>query len=181
MGSGSLYANVLVLFTVPLPSLFLVYRSVSECPVEIVIDTTRVSSLLWGGWCFFYQRFPLSAENFLFFFNVNVFFWIISMIQGSTWVSRYMASARVLAYMAITTRYKLAVFNTAYRPLLDTAASFHWPLLSNTPLRDQQLAIWGSSGPAMDMEHTVELLISTQVHVPKIVLMNVCCSLWLLQ
>nr|GEW62632.1 hypothetical protein CTI12_AA240820 [Tanacetum cinerariifolium] len=63
--------NALIAFVVPLPSI-LFYK----------FFLSNNNHLIWS-WC---NNHPLLLANILFFFNINVLFWIISLIQSSNWM-----------------------------------------------------------------------------------------------
>ncbi|KAK7285708.1 hypothetical protein RJT34_20486 [Clitoria ternatea] len=81
MGSGSVsYSNLKnasIAFLVPLPSI-LFYSSF----LSAINGGPKSSSSLWT-WCYHH---PLLLANLLFFFNVNLLFWIIGLIQSSHWM-----------------------------------------------------------------------------------------------
>lgn len=72
--------NALLLVTAPLPSIAVSFASYTLCRQHDGNGTWLVH------WCKAYQH-PLLALNILFFFNVTIMFWIISICQhGSTWL-----------------------------------------------------------------------------------------------
>ncbi|XP_024983166.1 uncharacterized protein C594.04c [Cynara cardunculus var. scolymus] len=75
MGGNS--RNALIAFVAPLPSI-LFYTSF----LHHYADDLHLLSPIWS-WCYHH---PLLLANALFFFNVNVLFWIISLIQSSNWM-----------------------------------------------------------------------------------------------
>ncbi|XP_057439734.1 uncharacterized protein C594.04c-like [Lotus japonicus] len=86
MGSGTAVSNMknaILAFLVPLPSI-LFYLSFLSATNGSVADPKSPSftSTVWT-WCYHY---PLLLANVLFFFNVNVLFWVIGLIQSSHWM-----------------------------------------------------------------------------------------------
>lgn len=70
--------NALLAVCVPLPS-FLFYTAILHaCPLQ--------PHGLWQRVCSFSSQHPLALINLLFFFNVDLLFWIISLVQQSTWL-----------------------------------------------------------------------------------------------
>ncbi|PWA75670.1 hypothetical protein CTI12_AA240820 [Artemisia annua] len=67
--------NALIAFVVPLPSILFYKFFLSNY-------NHHNNHLIWS-WC---NNHPLLLANILFFFNVNVLFWIISLIQSSNWM-----------------------------------------------------------------------------------------------
>ncbi|KAI3676638.1 hypothetical protein L1987_86250 [Smallanthus sonchifolius] len=67
------FKNALIAFLVPLPSILL-YTS--------FLHHHHHHSPIWS-WCYHH---PLLLVNALFFFNINVLFWLISLIQSSNWI-----------------------------------------------------------------------------------------------
>ncbi|XP_071721126.1 uncharacterized protein C594.04c [Rutidosis leptorrhynchoides] len=66
--------NALIAFVAPLPSiLFYTY---------FLLKNQHNLSPIWS-WCYHH---PLFLANILFFFNINVLFWLISLIQSSHWM-----------------------------------------------------------------------------------------------
>ncbi|KAI4329004.1 hypothetical protein L6164_021311 [Bauhinia variegata] len=77
--------NALVAFLVPLPSVFfyLSFLNHYKSAIATGVDPKFPSlSSLWM-WCYHH---PLLLVNLLFFFNVNVLFWVIGQIQSSHWM-----------------------------------------------------------------------------------------------
>lgn len=69
--------NAIIAFLVPLPSILL-YLSFQSA----ISANSSSCSTLWT-WCYHH---PLLLANVLFFFNVNVLFWLIGLIQSCHWV-----------------------------------------------------------------------------------------------
>ena len=80
MGTASNLKRAAVSFLVPLPSILFYLYFINHYKTSNVDGTTL--SPFWS-WC---VDHPLLLVNALFFFNVNVLFWIISQIQKSHWV-----------------------------------------------------------------------------------------------
>lgn len=76
MGRSNL-KNAVLAFLVPLPSILFYLNFLTHFQ-----NSTTSLSPLWS-WCFHH---PLLLANALFFFNVNLLFWLISHIQSSNWV-----------------------------------------------------------------------------------------------
>ncbi len=75
--------NVILLVVVPLPSIAIAIASHTWCAdhhVQTFGDHNPMEL-----WCSAYNQ-PLLALNVLFYVNVCVLFWIIKLIQRSTWV-----------------------------------------------------------------------------------------------
>ena len=87
MGSGSAsfnnMKNAIIAFLVPLPSIlfYLSFLKHYDSATGTGADPSLWSSL-WT-WCYHH---PLLLANVVFFFNVNVLFWVIGLIQSSHWV-----------------------------------------------------------------------------------------------
>lgn len=71
--------NALIAFLVPLPSILFYLSFLKNYEYAIRIDSVPN---LWA-WCYHH---PLLLANVLFFFNVNVLFWIIGLLQSSHWM-----------------------------------------------------------------------------------------------
>ena len=87
-GGRSDLKNAVIAFVVPLPSILFYYSFLSN--YESAIGTENdpkclFLSTLWK-WCYHH---PLLLANALFFFNVNVLFWVIGQIQSSHWVCNF--------------------------------------------------------------------------------------------
>lgn len=76
MGRSNL-KNAVLAFLVPLPSILFYLNFLTHFQ-----NSTTSLSPLWS-WCFHH---PLLLANALFFFNVNLLFWLISHIQSSNWM-----------------------------------------------------------------------------------------------
>lgn len=73
--------NALIAAIVPLPSLaFYALFLHSYSAAEEALGW-------WGFICRWGSQHPIALLNALFFVNVNVIFWFISLLQHSTWVS----------------------------------------------------------------------------------------------
>ncbi|MFS7931783.1 hypothetical protein Hanom_Chr04g00360051 [Helianthus anomalus] len=69
--------NVLIAFMAPLPSIiFYIYFLNNHQNDHLIL------SPLWN-WCYHH---PLILANTLFFLNIDVGFWLISLLQSSNWV-----------------------------------------------------------------------------------------------
>ncbi|XP_027353002.1 uncharacterized protein LOC113863570 [Abrus precatorius] len=83
MGSGSVsyrnLKNVIVAFLVPLPSILFYLSFLSAIHGD---PSSWSRSTLWT-WCYHH---PLLLANVLFFFNVNLLFWVIALIQSCHWM-----------------------------------------------------------------------------------------------
>ncbi|MED6206197.1 hypothetical protein PIB30_024489 [Stylosanthes scabra] len=77
---GNNVKNAIIAFLAPLPSI-LFYLSFLNHYHHSPTTTTHLPSL-WK-WCYHH---PLLLANVLFFFNVNVLFWIVALLQSSHWV-----------------------------------------------------------------------------------------------
>ncbi|MBA0863627.1 hypothetical protein Goshw_023762 [Gossypium schwendimanii] len=77
--SRSNFNNAVVSFLVPLPSILFYLYFVNHLQTN---NGGASLSPLWS-WCFHH---PLLLANVLFFFNVNVLFWVIGRIQSSNWM-----------------------------------------------------------------------------------------------
>lgn len=86
MGTASNLKHAAVSFLVPLPSILFYLYFINHYKTSTV-DGTALSPF-WS-WC---VDHPLLLVNALFFFNVNVLFWIISQIQKSHWVCYHVIS-----------------------------------------------------------------------------------------
>ncbi|KAK7397491.1 hypothetical protein VNO78_18666 [Psophocarpus tetragonolobus] len=75
MGSGNVKKGMIA-FLVPLPSILFYLSFQSGDP------QSWSTSTLWA-WCYHH---PLLLLNLLFFFNVNLLFWLIALIQSSHWM-----------------------------------------------------------------------------------------------
>jgi len=75
--------NGLLLVAVALPSVFATRFLVQDCPRR-ADDTAALTSL--DGVCAVGLEEPLVAVNVLFFLNVCVLFWVVNLIQRSTWL-----------------------------------------------------------------------------------------------
>lgn len=104
--------NALLLVGVPLPSIAVSFASQTWC--------TRHHDEI--PWCSVYQH-PLLALNILFFFNVTVLFWVISLCQGgSTWlIDPYWTILPILIHMFYATH--------AHAPHPTTARQLIIPLI----------------------------------------------------
>ena len=80
MATNSNLKNAIVAFLVPLPSILL-YLSFQSA-ISGYSQSPSSWSTLWT-WCYHH---PLLFANVLFFFNVNLLFWLIGLIQSSHWV-----------------------------------------------------------------------------------------------
>lgn len=80
--SRSNFNNAVVSLLVPLPSILFYLYFVNHLQTN---NGGASLSPLWS-WCFHH---PLLLANVLFFFNVNVLFWVIGHIQSSNWVSEF--------------------------------------------------------------------------------------------
>lgn len=87
---GSNLKNAVIALLVPLPSVFFYLSLLHHYHTSISEDTAL--SPLWA-WCAYH---PLLLANILFFFNVNVLFWLISHIQSSHWVGSLLHSFLLL-------------------------------------------------------------------------------------
>ncbi|KAJ8898720.1 hypothetical protein K2173_004873 [Erythroxylum novogranatense] len=97
--------NAAIAVLVPLPSVLFYLSFLSSYHASVSHDTSL--SPLWS-WC---VDHPFLLANVLFFFNVNVFFWLISHVQESHWmISLYWTVIPVLLvyYYAM---YPLAQYN----------------------------------------------------------------------
>ncbi|WVZ19490.1 hypothetical protein V8G54_006812 [Vigna mungo] len=80
MATNSNLKNAAIAFLVPLPSI-LVYLSFHSA-ISGFPHSPSSPSTLWT-WCYHH---PLLFANVLFFFNVNLLFWLIGLIQSSHWM-----------------------------------------------------------------------------------------------
>lgn len=71
-----LLTNLALLITAPAPSLLF-------CAILAHVCTGQVNIAI----CKLQDYDPLIVVNALFFVNVGVIFWVLSLVQGSTWVS----------------------------------------------------------------------------------------------
>ncbi|PWA75972.1 hypothetical protein CTI12_AA228790 [Artemisia annua] len=69
--------NVLIAFIAPLPSIFFYIYFLNHHQ-----DNNHLLSFLWN-WC---DKHPLILANILFFLNIDVGFWLISLLQCSNWM-----------------------------------------------------------------------------------------------
>eukprot|EP01088_Endostelium_zonatum_P009147 TRINITY_DN2234_c0_g2_i1.p1 TRINITY_DN2234_c0_g2~~TRINITY_DN2234_c0_g2_i1.p1 ORF type:complete len:345 (+),score=43.67 TRINITY_DN2234_c0_g2_i1:65-1099(+) len=81
--------NFLQLILVPIPSIYLTQFLFSHCPFPSNSDPTsppspNSSTLL--SLCSIILYHPILYVNLLYFFNCNVLFWILNLIQSSTWL-----------------------------------------------------------------------------------------------
>lgn len=72
MGCTSNLKNAVIAFLAPLPS--------------IIFYLSFINNATDHPFCY---RHPLLLVNLLFFFNVNILFWLIALIQSSHWVGIY--------------------------------------------------------------------------------------------
>lgn len=85
MGSVRNVKNAMIAFLVPLPSILL-YLSLNSATINGSDDEAeQARSNVWTWW-YWYEHHPLLLANILFFFNVNLLFWVIGLIQSSHWV-----------------------------------------------------------------------------------------------
>ncbi|GAV71412.1 DUF1295 domain-containing protein [Cephalotus follicularis] len=83
MGSSNL-KNAVVALLAPIPSLLFYLSFLNHYHTRTITNTIDDISLSHiFSWC--YQH-PLLLANALFFFNVNVLFWVISYVQSSHWM-----------------------------------------------------------------------------------------------
>lgn len=74
--------NAVLLVAVFQPGLLLTVHVRCSCGQSELHDHAR------SALCMLYLEHPLVYVNLLFLLNVDVLFWIISIISGSTWVCR---------------------------------------------------------------------------------------------
>ncbi|CAL0311278.1 unnamed protein product [Lupinus luteus] len=76
--------NGIIAFLVPLPSIFFYLSFLNHYDSSSGVDPKFPTfwSTLWT-WCY---KHPMLLVNVLFFFNVNVLFWVIGLIQSSHWM-----------------------------------------------------------------------------------------------
>jgi hypothetical protein len=91
--------NALLMFAVAVPWLVFQTRFAGECASTTTIDASSsslldawttlpddASALSVAGWCTYGRAHPIALANVLFFLNITLLFWIISVLQGNTWV-----------------------------------------------------------------------------------------------
>lgn len=111
---GSNLKNAIVALLAPLPSItfyltFLKhYEEIASAGGEGGRDGSFAAPM-WA-WCFHH---PLLLANLLFFFNVNVLFWIISHLQNSHWVGSLLSQ-----YSVYTASFVFSLFFLALRSSL---------------------------------------------------------------
>ena len=77
--SHSNLKNAVLAFLVPLPSILFYLTFL----YHYQDDDPNLLSPVWK-WCY---NHPILLANIFFFFNVNVLFWLIGLIQSSHWVN----------------------------------------------------------------------------------------------
>lgn len=130
-----LQTNLVLLITAPAPSILFCVYCAYAC--------TRSDK---SGACIPTELHPLVLLHALFFLNVCVIFWLLSLVQGSTWVT-FKTPQNIFAdtvMKAIAYHYRrlacelVAGLNmclhdshadAAYRPLLDVSPCAHWAFL----------------------------------------------------
>ncbi|KVH89291.1 3-oxo-5-alpha-steroid 4-dehydrogenase, C-terminal [Cynara cardunculus var. scolymus] len=83
--SNMAFKNALIAFMAPLPSIIFYISFLNHYQLQHDDDgddNLQLLSPLWN-WC--YQH-PLLLANTLFFFNIDVGFWLISLLQSSNWM-----------------------------------------------------------------------------------------------
>lgn len=84
--------NAVLVVVVALPAVFATRALIQHC--DAAEHTERIDPWaleladLWGKdlYCRLYLRHPISYVNAVFFLNVCVLFWLISLVQRSTWL-----------------------------------------------------------------------------------------------
>ncbi|MEW5303533.1 MAG: hypothetical protein WDW36_006215 [Sanguina aurantia] len=92
------FANMVVLVVVALPALYFAHHLQHTCtqaerlrpfdmPGALRADWQRaLLQLLEPSWWCALGQHPILAVNVVYFLNVNVLFWVLSLVQGSTWL-----------------------------------------------------------------------------------------------
>lgn len=78
-------ANAALVVVVAIPALIFHFAFLYHCPGEAQHEE-KSNAKLWSGVCGWGREHPLGLVNVVFFLNVDVLFWFISLAQGSTWV-----------------------------------------------------------------------------------------------
>lgn len=121
MGTASNLKHAAVSFLVPLPSILFYLYFINHYKTSTV-DGTALSSF-WS-WC---VDHPLLLVNALFFFNVNVLFWIISQIQKSHWMIDLYWTVIPMLLVYYYATYPLAQYNL-WRSRIVIALTWVWSL-----------------------------------------------------
>ncbi|KAJ6873151.1 hypothetical protein NC651_032116 [Populus alba x Populus x berolinensis] len=121
MGTASNLKRAAVSFLVPLPSILFYLYFINHYKTSTVDGTTL--SPFWS-WC---VDHPLLLVNALFFFNVNVLFWIISQIQKSHWMIDLYWTVIPMLLVYYYATYPLAQYNL-WRSRIVIALTWIWSL-----------------------------------------------------
>lgn len=78
-------ANAALVVVVAIPALIFHFAFLYHCPGEAQHEE-KSNAKLWSGVCGWGREHPLGLVNVVFFLNVDVLFWFISLAQGSTWL-----------------------------------------------------------------------------------------------
>ncbi|KAJ6400842.1 hypothetical protein OIU84_016297 [Salix udensis] len=121
MGTASNLKRAAVSLLVPLPSILFYLYFINHYKTSTVDGTTL--SPFWS-WC---VDHPLLLVNALFFFNVNVLFWIISQIQKSHWMIDLYWTVIPMMFVYYYATYPLARYNL-WRSRIVIASAWVWSL-----------------------------------------------------
>jgi hypothetical protein len=78
-------SNAALAVAVAVPALLFHFVFLYHCPGEAEQQESS-DPQLWSRVCEWGREHPLGLVNVIFFLNVDVLFWIISLVQESTWV-----------------------------------------------------------------------------------------------
>jgi hypothetical protein len=78
------FLNSLLVIVVCIPSIILTMYLFDNC--DITINSNDMAALSLNNVCTLGLHYPLLYVNILFFFNVCVLFWLLSLVQRSTWL-----------------------------------------------------------------------------------------------
>ena len=78
-------SNAALAGVVAIPALIFYFAFLYDCPGAMKLEESSTMKQ-WSRVCEWGREHPLGLVNVIFFLNVDVLFWIISLVQGSTWV-----------------------------------------------------------------------------------------------
>ena len=87
--------NIIQIFVVAIPAIYLARLIYNKCTYDPLIASQESRDWKWdermiiksfSDFCYVGIYHPILMVNYIYFFNVNVLFWILSLIQNSTWL-----------------------------------------------------------------------------------------------
>ncbi|KAJ7963384.1 3-oxo-5-alpha-steroid 4-dehydrogenase (DUF1295) [Quillaja saponaria] len=145
MGSvagGSNLKNAVIAFLAPLPSILFYLSFLNHNYATIGTgsdDNAQFLSSLWT-WCF---NHPLLLVNVLFFFNINVLFWVIGQIQSSHWMIDFYWTVIPLLIVHYYATHPLADYNH-WRSLTVILITWVWGIRLNHNYFRREKWQWGA-------------------------------------